>query len=70
MWAPAPIIKHDDYSVTMSYKGQCSNKWVMGLRYEWRESPCPYYQCAIYTKENQIPVAPFITLGLIGRRSA
>lgn len=66
IWSEVPIIKHDNQSVTLSYKQNCSNQWIMGLRYEWRETPCDYKQCAVYSTENSLPAPPFITLGLIG----
>ena len=62
----APIINHDQHSVTMSYKGACSNKYVMGLRYAWQESPCNFKKCAVYITENEMPMAPLLEFGLIG----
>lgn len=68
-WIQAPIIKHTSTMVTLSYKDGCSNEWVMGLRYIWRESPCDVKKCAVYSVENSLPVPPFITKGLIGGQS-
>ncbi|KAK3096595.1 hypothetical protein FSP39_001552 [Pinctada imbricata] len=66
-WMDTPIIKHDAHSVTLSYNGTCTNKYVMGLRYAWQESPCDFKKCAVYIRENNMPLAPFVTLGLIGK---
>ena len=61
-----PIIKIEDHRVTMSYKGNCSKQYVMGVRYAWRESPCQFKKCAVYSKENDLPAPPYIALGLFG----
>ncbi|KAK3097297.1 hypothetical protein FSP39_008444 [Pinctada imbricata] len=66
-WMDTPIIKHDAHSVTLSYNGTCANKYVMGLRYAWQESPCEFKKCAVYITENNMPLAPFVELGLIGK---
>lgn len=68
-WIQAPIIKHTSTMVTLSYKDGCSREYVMGLRYLWRESPCSLKKCAVYSVENNLPVPPFVTKGLIGGRS-
>lgn len=62
-----PITKSDVRSVTLSYK-RCGQAYVVGLRYAWRESPCPYKQCAVYSKENDLPAPPFVINGLIGSK--
>ena len=64
-----PLIAHDSTSVTMTYKYGCSNQWEMGLRYAWRESPCAFKKCAVYTIKNELPMPPFIVLGLISARN-
>jgi len=45
----------------------CVDEYTMGVRYAWRESPCQFKKCAVYTKENNLPMAPFKMIGLIGR---
>lgn len=69
IWMTAPLIQHDQHSITMSYKGNCSRKYVMGIRYEWRESPCLSKQCAVYNANNGLPAPPVIELGLFGSAS-
>lgn len=60
-----PIIKEEPHKITVSYKGTCSNKYIMGYRYAWRESPCPFKKCALYVKGTDIPFGPMFGLGLI-----
>ena len=61
-----PIIETETHRVAMSYKGNCSDQFIVGVRYAWRESPCEFKQCALYSMENDLPAPPFIDLGLIG----
>ncbi|KAK3611040.1 hypothetical protein CHS0354_017466 [Potamilus streckersoni] len=65
-WNSVSIVKYDDNTVTMSYKNQCPNMYIVGLRYAWRESPCDFKNCAVYSKENSLPAPPYIMIGLIG----
>ncbi|CAH1799067.1 unnamed protein product [Owenia fusiformis] len=64
-WSPAPLIGYDQHSVTMSWK-TCSGSWIVGLRYAWLETPCAFKQCPVYSVINELPMAPFVTNGLIG----
>ncbi|WAR08529.1 SIAE-like protein [Mya arenaria] len=61
-WQPAPLKGSDKYGVTM---GSCVDLWTMGVRYLWRESPCGFKNCPVYTKENDLPMAPFIVNGIL-----
>lgn len=38
----------------------------MGFRYLWRESPCLYKKCPVYTLVNEIPAGPYVSLGIFG----
>ena len=40
-------------------------QFVMGLRYIWRESPCPLEACAVYSVDNALPAPPYKYNGLI-----
>lgn len=62
-WNPAPVIAHSGTIVTIQ---TCADSWIMGLRYAWRESPCPYKLCSVYSVENSLPVPPFIMNGIFG----
>lgn len=65
-WMPAPIVEYDAFSVRVWYAACADNEHVVGLRYEWRESPCDLFRCAIYSKENGLPAPPMITVGTFG----
>lgn len=68
VWMETPIIKEEPHKITVSYNGTCSNKYVMGYRYAWRESPCPFKMCALYVKGTDIPFAPMFGKGLINSK--
>ncbi|XP_063403927.1 sialate O-acetylesterase-like [Mytilus trossulus] len=65
-WMPAPIVEYDAFSVRVWYAACADTEHVVGLRYEWRESPCDLFRCAIYSKENGLPAPPMITVGNFG----
>lgn len=60
-WIAAPITDHDKQTVSISYKG-CASPYVVAIRYAWRESPCSFKKCAVYSIENNLPAPPFIQL--------
>ena len=60
-WISAPITEYDKQTVTISYGG-CASQYVTAIRYAWRESPCPFKKCAVYSVENSLPAPPFIQL--------
>ena len=64
-WVPVSISTWDSTSVTLDWKA-CSGKWLMGYRYAWRDVPCPYKQCAVYSVENELPLLPRIVSGILG----
>ncbi|KAK3097695.1 hypothetical protein FSP39_012205 [Pinctada imbricata] len=57
-WIPAPIVSSKANIVTLT-TSSCSgaNNKVVGVRYAWRKSPCPFKKCAIY--EDIFPAPPF-----------
>ncbi|XP_046342766.2 sialate O-acetylesterase-like [Haliotis rufescens] len=59
VWVRAPITTHDIKSVTVSTSG-CGSRHLVGLRYEWRTSPCPLRKCAVYGRDNDLPAPPYI----------
>lgn len=66
-WISAPIVASGTANVTVA---ACNGEWTMGIRYLWRESPCKTVKmCAVYTVENQLPMAPYLEVGLIGAKS-
>ncbi|XP_046556182.1 sialate O-acetylesterase-like [Haliotis rubra] len=58
-WVAAPITDQDTNSVSVSVAG-CESKSPVGLRYEWRMSPCDLKDCAIYGKDTGLPAPPYI----------
>ncbi|XP_067675338.1 sialate O-acetylesterase-like [Haliotis asinina] len=63
MWLPLPITSHGYASVTFNFSQICpqsENKVVSTIRYAWRESPCPFKQCAVYNINGGYPAPPFI----------
>ncbi|XP_067675099.1 sialate O-acetylesterase-like [Haliotis asinina] len=59
-WVAAPITDQDTNSVSVSVAG-CESKSPVGLRYEWRTSPCDLRDCAIYGSDTDLPAPPYIT---------
>ncbi|XP_067675204.1 sialate O-acetylesterase-like [Haliotis asinina] len=63
LWFPLPISSHDSTSVTLNTRYLCvrsRDMVVSAIRYAWRESPCPFKQCAVYNNESGYPAPPFI----------
>ncbi|XP_045199198.2 sialate O-acetylesterase-like [Mercenaria mercenaria] len=62
-WLASPIVDYDNTSVTIT---SCYRMWTMGVRYAWRESPCPIFKtCAVYSKENDLPMPPYMKIFII-----
>ncbi|ELU18602.1 hypothetical protein CAPTEDRAFT_144081, partial [Capitella teleta] len=58
------IVAHDETSVTLDV-GVCAGKYLMGFRYIWRETPCIYKQCPVYSVTNELPAPPFVYQGVM-----
>lgn len=63
VWSPVPIIQSDDTSLTLDLQQACANQTVAGVRYAWRESPCDYKACAIYSLYSDLPAPPYLVVG-------
>ena len=63
LWKSAEISQSDKTSVTISWE-KCKETHVYGLRYLWKDAPCEYKKCAIYSVENELPGPPFISVGI------
>ncbi|KAK2182434.1 hypothetical protein NP493_354g03011 [Ridgeia piscesae] len=59
-WTAAPVVNVGVTTVQLSWRACGADTYVMGLRYEWRLTPCAYKKCAIYSVENELPAPPFI----------
>ena len=62
-WVAAPITEHHAGQVTLSTSG-CGTRHVVGVRYEWRTSPCEYKQCSVYDIDSGLPAPPYISHSL------
>ncbi|XP_076467391.1 sialate O-acetylesterase-like [Babylonia areolata] len=60
-WVPTPITDANATHLQL-YPGVCGgpDQLILGLRYAWRLSPCPFKRCAVYSKENALPGPPFV----------
>ena len=46
---------------TVDVVGSCPKDYgLKGLRYAWREKPCNFKKCAVYSQENDLPGPPFV----------
>ncbi|XP_033119616.1 sialate O-acetylesterase-like [Anneissia japonica] len=58
-WSPSTITDQQSPSIlTLSHN--CSTGSITQVRYLWREYPCTFKNCSIYSVENKLPGAPFI----------
>lgn len=60
-WVPAPIIQWGKTIVRVSTTNCLPVNNVAGLRYAWRDWPCDFKACPIYTADGVLP-APSFTL--------
>ncbi|XP_071115470.1 sialate O-acetylesterase-like [Haliotis cracherodii] len=60
-WTPTPILSALPTSITL-YSLVCGEgQTVLGLRYSWRESPCAFKTCTVYSADNPLlPGPPFL----------
>ncbi|XP_070537286.1 sialate O-acetylesterase-like [Ptychodera flava] len=59
-WHVAPVTKAlSTTGIEISTK-QCAGQQLQALRYEWRESPCTFKNCSVYSVENNLPAPPFV----------
>ncbi|ESO83425.1 hypothetical protein LOTGIDRAFT_133483, partial [Lottia gigantea] len=56
-WLPTPIISSTSTSITIY--SICDDD-ILGVRYAWRETPCQFKQCAVYSSDAKLPGPPFI----------
>ncbi|KAL8557860.1 hypothetical protein ACOMHN_067650 [Nucella lapillus] len=60
LWVEAPITGHSQSHVTVDVSGCKSHGRVVAVRYEWRQTPCPLRQCAVYDAVSELPAPPFL----------
>ncbi|KAK7107967.1 sialate O-acetylesterase-like isoform X2 [Littorina saxatilis] len=68
-WVDAPISRTSGSLVTISTSG-CGSRHVVGMRYEWRTSPCDLKLCSLYGKTSGLPAPPYITRSISEHNSA
>lgn len=45
----------------LGLSGECPSGYqATGLRYAWNVTPCEFKNCAVYSKENELPSPPFV----------
>ncbi|XP_076444485.1 sialate O-acetylesterase-like [Babylonia areolata] len=59
-WVEAPITGHTKSHVTVDVSGCGADGQVVGVRYAWRQTPCPLLQCAVYDSSSGLPAPPFL----------
>ncbi|KAL7400798.1 hypothetical protein ABVT39_017977 [Epinephelus coioides] len=59
-WVPAPIVWSNKTSVELSTKFCEPSQEVGALRYAWRDWPCDFKACPVYSADKILPAPPFI----------
>ena len=59
-WVAAPISTLETGLVTVSTSA-CGSGRLVGMRYEWRTSPCDVKECTLYDADSGLPAPPYIT---------
>ncbi|XP_044210082.1 sialate O-acetylesterase [Thunnus albacares] len=65
-WVPAPIILWDHTTVELAAIYCPHTDEVVALRYAWRDWPCDFKACPIYSATSYLPAPPFV----INRKTA
>lgn len=58
-WVPAPIIQWTSHTVRIS-NILCQDSAVVSVRYAWKDWPCDFKACPIYSSDKMLPAPPFI----------
>nr|XP_020455900.1 sialate O-acetylesterase isoform X1 [Monopterus albus] len=58
-WVPAPIMQWGLKTIQLSTI-MCSTTQVDALRYAWRDWPCDFKACPVYSASGVLPAPPFI----------
>jgi sialate O-acetylesterase len=63
LWVPSPISGKSGLTITLTVDSSCVGRQLYGLRYLWRETPCPFKQAALYSSTDaNLPSPPYIKL--------
>jgi sialate O-acetylesterase len=61
IWIPATVSSKNRLTITLTLSSTCVGKQLYGLRYLWRETPCPFKQAAIYSSTDpNLPSPPYL----------
>lgn len=61
LWIPAPISGKSGLTITLTVPNTCVGQKLYGLRYLWRETPCPFKEAALYSfSDPNLPSPPYI----------
>ena len=63
IWVPtvAKATEGEPLTLTLSGHDSCKSKAINGIRYLWRETPCPFKEAAVYNGEDSdLPAPPYI----------
>jgi sialate O-acetylesterase len=63
LWVPSTISKKDGLTITLTISSTCVGKQLYGIRYLWRETPCPLKKAAIYSSTDpNLPSPPYLKI--------
>ena len=61
LWVSSVVSSKSDLTITIPIPDICIGKPLYGLRYLWRETPCPFKGAAIYSgTEANLPSPPYL----------
>lgn len=59
-WETTTIADITDLTVAVTVPDSCAEKQLYGIRYLWRETPCPFKKAAIYSgTDSNLPAPPY-----------
>jgi sialate O-acetylesterase len=63
IWVPSTISSKSGLTITIAVNSSCVGQQLYGLRYLWRETPCPFKQAAIYSAtDSNLPSPPYLKI--------
>ncbi len=63
IWVPTTISSKSSLTISLTVDSSCVGKQLYGVRYLWRETPCPFKQAAIYSgTDSNLPSPPYLKL--------
>jgi sialate O-acetylesterase len=62
-WAASPVSSKNGLTITLTVNSTCIGEQLYGVRYLWRETPCPFKQAAIYSATDpNLPSPPYLKI--------